>query len=57
MESGALGVMSYTAGAQWFRERSILALGGETIVSKPLGGMIWLDGQRCSGCRFVQLHY
>ncbi len=57
MESGSVGVMSYAVGVQWYRERSLLALGGETIVRKPLGGMAWLDGHRCADCRFLQLHY
>jgi len=57
MESGTLGLMSYVAGAAWYRERSALALGGETIVKAPLGGMIWLDGLRCIRCRSLQLRY
>ncbi len=56
-ELGTLGTMSYLGGTQWYRERSALALGGETIVSKPLGGMTWLDGHRCPGCRLLVLTY
>ncbi len=49
--------MSYVGGATWHRERSALALNGETIVSKPIGGMVWLDGTRCPGCRLLVLGY
>ena len=57
METGSVGMMSYVGGAAWYRERSTLALGGQTIVKSPLGGMIWLDGLRCTKCRVLQLNY
>jgi Domain of unknown function (DUF6487) len=56
-EEGTLGAMTYVGGVKWYRERSTLALGGETLQSKPLGGMVWLDGQRCPNCRLLLLHY
>ena len=57
LETGTVGVMSYISGAAWYRERSTLALHGETIVHAPLGGMVWLDGLRCPKCRALHLHY
>lgn len=57
MQPGTMGVMSYSAGATWHRQRSLLALGGETLVSEPLGGMIWMDGHRCLRCRTLVLAY
>lgn len=57
MQRGAAGVMSYAAGMTWHKERSALALGGETIVHAPLGGMVWLEGWRCATCRLLQVRY
>jgi|HubBroStandDraft_1064217.scaffolds.fasta_scaffold560565_1 hypothetical protein len=57
MEAGTVGAMTYVGGAKWYKERSMMALGGETIANKFLGGMVWLDGQRCRECRFLQLNY
>jgi hypothetical protein len=57
MERGTLGTMSYVAGAAWYKERSALALHGETIVKAPLGGMIWLEGHRYAPCHMLQLRY
>jgi hypothetical protein len=56
-EGGTLGAMTYVGGVKWFKERSTLALGGETLESKPLGGMVWLDGKRCPSCRLLLLNY
>ena len=33
----------------------MLARHAETLVSAPLGGMIWLDGSRCPSCRLLQV--
>jgi hypothetical protein len=49
--------MTYVGGAKWYKERSTLALGGETLESKLLGGMVWLDGQRCPNCRLLLLNH
>lgn len=57
MSEGTLGVMSYVAGATWHSSRSTLALGGEKIAGRTLGGMIWLDGSRCANCRILHLRY
>ena len=57
MLKGAAGVMSYAAGVTWHDEPSALALHGETIVSAPIGGMIWLEGFRCSKCHLLLVHY
>lgn len=57
MQPGSLGTMSYVGGSKWYERRSALALGGETLVSMPLGGMAWLDGARCPACRLLVLRY
>jgi hypothetical protein len=49
--------MSYLGGAKWNREPSSLALGGEAILSKLFGGMVWLDGLRCPRCRLLHPSY
>lgn len=57
MQTGSLGTMSYVGGAAWYPERSALALHGETVSAHPLGGMVWLDGTRCTHCRLLVLGY
>ena len=57
MAAGSFGSMSYLGGAQWYAHRSLLALDGEKISTKPLGGMIWLDGFRCPKCHILVLKY
>ncbi len=57
MDPGSLGVLSHVAGALWYKRRTLLATGGQTVVSAPLGGMIYLDGARCERCRLMLLRY
>ncbi len=57
MQPGSLGMMSFVGGAAWYTERTALALHGESVVGKPLGGMVWLDGTRCLACRLLVLAY
>jgi hypothetical protein len=57
LDDGSLGLMTYVGGAAWYKGRSALALGGESIVAKPLGGMVWMDGHRCRACRLLLLSY
>jgi Domain of unknown function (DUF6487) len=57
MTAGSLGTMSYVAGVTWHKSRSALALGGEKIAGSSLGGMVWMDGFRCPGCRLLLLQY
>jgi len=59
-QTGTLGTMTYIGGMKWYRERSALALGGETIaggLARFIGGMAWLDGHRCPNCRLLFLNY
>jgi len=56
MESGTLGAESYIGGAKWFKERSVLALGGEKVGDYRTSGMTWLDGFRCRRCELLLLH-
>ncbi len=55
--SGTLGFVTYLGGPRWYRKRTTLALGGQNVVPKPLGGMVWIDGFRCEKCRLLLLHY
>lgn len=57
MAFGALGTQAFVGGASWYRERSAFAVGGEPIVQRPLGGMVWIDGHRCPQCRVLLLDY
>jgi len=57
MDSGTVGAYTFMGGAAWFLERSSAMTGGETLVGKPLGGDVWMDGFRCSKCRLLLLHY
>ena len=51
LEKGVVGAESLTGGANWYKSRSTLALGGEPIGDSATGGMVWLDGYRCRNCR------
>jgi hypothetical protein len=55
MEAGTLGAESFVGRARWFKERSVLALGGEKVGDYRSDGMTWLDGFRCRECRLALL--
>lgn len=55
MDAGTLGFFTLLGGAYWFKERTTLMLGGESIVKNPLGGDPWMDGFRCPKCRMLLL--
>jgi len=57
MDMGTLGFFTLLGGARWFKERSELMLGGDSIVKHPLGGDTWIDGFRCPKCRLLLLKY
>ena len=57
MDLGTLGFFTLLGGARWYKERSELMLGGDSIVKNPLGGNTWLDGFRCPNCRLLLLSY
>lgn len=61
MDAGVLGAASATVtglgGARWYKFRSFLALGGETVGDWSLSGMVWIDGHRCPKCRLLLLRY
>jgi hypothetical protein len=57
LEKGSVAAESLTGGAKWHKARSVLALGGESIGDYTIGGMVWLDGARCSKCRLLLLNY
>jgi len=57
MDLGTLGFFTLLGGARWYKERSELMLGGDSIVKHPLGGDTWLDGFRCPKCRLLLLTY
>ncbi len=57
METGFLGSESLIGGAKWYKKKSRLGTGGEPLV-KPGGlGMVYVEGERCQGCRLLLLRY
>ncbi len=57
MKQGYLGSESFIGGAKWYTRKGKLGLGGEDLV-KPGGlGMVYIEGERCQGCRLLLLRY
>lgn len=57
MESGYLVTESLMEGAKWLRERTRLALGGETLADPDRWGNVYLNAFRCPDCRRISLTY
>jgi hypothetical protein len=57
MERGFLGSESFISGMKWFKEKTILALGGEKIKDPGLSGMVYLDGFLCRKCQTMVVAY
>lgn len=57
MEQGFLGSESFISGMKWFKEKTILALGGEKIKDPGLSGMVYLDGFLCRNCKTIVVAY
>ena len=57
MEKGLLAAESFVGGAKWVKERTRLALGGESLAPPDRWGNVYLDGFRCTGCRILALSY
>lgn len=57
MEKGFLGSESFISGMKWFKEKTILALGGEKIKDPGLSGMVYLDGFLCRKCQTMVVAY
>lgn len=57
MERGFLGSESFISGMKWFKEKTILALGGEKIKDPGMSGMVYLEGFICRKCRRIDLSY
>ncbi len=57
MEHGFFGSESLIGGAKWYTKKSRLGTGGEALV-KPGGlGMVYVEGERCQGCKLLLLRY
>ena len=57
MEKGLLAAESFVGGVKWVKERTRLALGGESLAPPDRWGNVYLDGFRCTGCRILALSY
>lgn len=57
MEPGFLGSESFISGMKWFKEKTILALGGEKIREPGMSGMVYLDGFICKKCKTIVVTY
>ncbi|MFQ5872032.1 MAG: PF20097 family protein [Candidatus Geothermarchaeales archaeon] len=57
MEHGFSGSESLISGAKWFTRTSKLGTGGEALV-KPGGlGIVYIERERCTGCKLLLLRY
>ncbi len=57
MEHGFLVAESYIGGAKWVTRRTRLAGGGARLVGPDTWGNVYFEGFRCSGCKYLSLHY
>jgi hypothetical protein len=57
MEPGYLGSESFISGMKWFKEKTVLALGGEKIKEPGMSGMVYLDGFICRKCSTMVVTY
>lgn len=57
MEDGYLGSESFIGGAKWFKKKSKLGAGGEPVAKPGRLGMVYIEGERCSACKLLLLHY
>lgn len=57
MDHGFLVAESYIGGAKWMTRRTRLGAGGKALVNPDGFGNVYLEGFRCSGCRYLSLHY
>ncbi len=57
METGFLGSESLIGGAKWYKKKSKLGMGGEPLVRPGGLGMVYVEGERCQGCRLLLLRY
>ena len=57
MDQGFLGSESFISGMKWFKEKTVLALGGEKIKEPGMSGMVYLDGFICRNCQTMVVTY
>ncbi len=57
MEHGYLGSESFVGGARWYTKKSTLGMGGEDLAKSGGLGMVYIEGERCPGCRLLLLRY
>ena len=57
MEQGFLGSESFVSGMKWFKEKTILDVGGEKIKEPGMSGMVYLDGFICRKCNTIIVTY
>lgn len=57
MEPGFLVTESLLDGAKWMKEKTRLALGGETLATADSWGNVYLGAYRCLACRKLTLTY
>ena len=57
MDTGYLVAESYISGIKWMREKTRLALGGESLQPPDSWGNVYLAGLRCASCRLLTIRY
>jgi len=53
MEAGFLGMEKLFFDIAWFKERTTLGFGGESLEMKDKMGLVCTEAHRCRGCRLV----
>lgn len=57
MEIGFLGMERIFCDIAWFKEKTILGLGGESLGLKDKMGMVYADAYRCKSCGLVLIKH
>lgn len=57
MEIGFLGMERIFSDISWFRQKTVLGLGGESLGMKDKMGMVYADAYRCKNCGLVMIKY
>lgn len=51
------GSESLIGGAKWFTQKSKLGTRGEPLAEPGRLGMVYIQGERCLGCKLLLLRY
>lgn len=57
MIPGFLGTERFFSDVSWFKEKSLLGIGGESLHIKDKMGMVYIEGYRCTSCKILHLKY